>query len=173
MSTEGDRITQIEAVQELANDAYGWFETAYRRMAGDEVSYVRTREGAPEWVRDLCLEAHGEMLPDDWRYVRIRSALACLLETNDPEDAAHEWADAECDIYTGQLGAWLMSNALRFNYVDNAVCDHEYDFGGRMGEGITGALQLGQYDEAREIYDAVWRFLQDLAETDTDAEEEA
>lgn len=59
-------------VQQLAAEAYGCFETAERQ---DGETFWRLKDGSPEWVTDLVLNAHGDFLPDDWRYACIGAAL--------------------------------------------------------------------------------------------------
>ncbi len=154
MSDRQDLETTASAVvclESLAGEAYGWFETAHR---GDdpEQPYTRLRDGAPEWLSDLVREAHAGMLPDDWKYRCISSALECIAESDDPEDAAHEWADGECDVYTSDRLAWLSSNLRRPNYCDDAVGEMSIDYG---QEGIVGLIACGQYQEAREVFASV------------------
>lgn len=146
--------SRTDSIRGLAGMMAGAFETARRETGEDESEpYVRLREGSPEWMSDVVRAAHddGEMLPDDWRYSTIRSAVECIAESDDPEDAAHEWADAEVDVYTSARFAWLASNLRRAGYVDQAQ-----DEGITEGsERIVSLIGLGQYNEAREIYSQV------------------
>lgn len=152
-------------VQQTAQEAAQWFETA-RRATGytetgpreDGERYVRTKNGAPEWVRDLVYEAHGgDFLPDDWRYATIRAALEWIAEGND-DTYPGPFADDMVDVYTGERFAWLASNLSRAGYVDEAVSDYGE---GRWPEGgIVEAVGLGQYAEASEIFDLVMQQLE-------------
>ena len=60
------------ATQARAQEAYDCFETAARP---DGETFTRVRDGSPGWVGELVREAHGDFLPDDWRYGCIQSAL--------------------------------------------------------------------------------------------------
>ena len=144
--------------QELAAEAYECFETATRP---DGSEYTRVKDGSPAWVTELVRKAHGDdFLPDDWRYETIRSALAFIGDdATDPENESHEFADTQVDAYTSNLLAWLGSNLLRLGYVDDAVAE----YGGEPG-GIADQIMLGQYAEAREIYELTLSALQDLAD---------
>ena len=55
-------MTDTQTLQERAGEAAAWFETAERPP------FVRVKNGAPEWIMDLVRHAHGDLLPDDWRY---------------------------------------------------------------------------------------------------------
>lgn len=63
-----------ERVRELAAEAnsYLW------RDAGRDI--LLPADDAPQWFADLCREAHGGMLPDDWRYEFVRDALSAILQ---------------------------------------------------------------------------------------------
>jgi hypothetical protein len=53
------------------------FETR-KRDNGDK--YVALKDGSPEWMTDVCHKAHGDMLPDDWRYSFISEAVDYIDE---------------------------------------------------------------------------------------------
>lgn len=143
----------------LAGEAYDWFEVA-RRATGDTEGgpredgeeFIRVKDGAPGWITQMVYSAHGDFLPDDWRYACIRSALAWIHD-NEPEDVAdaHEFADAEVDVYTGARLAWLASNLQRQFYCDEA----QSEFGIDPDAGVVDRIGLGQYAEASEVYAAV------------------
>lgn len=140
----------MPTVHELAAKASGYFATAQRIDA------------APEWITDMIRAAHNDadMLPDDWRYACILSALDCIAEADDPNDAAHEWADAEVDTYDSDRIAWLGSHRYRPSYCDEAA----QEMASGPDEGISDMIAAGQYQEAREVYGLVLRFLEQRAE---------
>jgi len=150
----------------LAFEAYKCFETA-TRPNGE--SFHRVREGSPEWLSDLTWKAHddGKLLPDDWRYATIVSALELLAEADDPDDdAAHEFADENVDIYNHDRLAWLAAHSARPGYVDQA-----------REEGLIGAdadtldaIGVGQYVESLEVFEQVRSFLQDRLDSLDDEE---
>src|SRR5581483_10250175 len=112
----------MSTIYEVAREAYDCFEVAHR---GDdpEQPYVRVKDGSPEWVTELVYAAHGEFLPDDWRYQSIRSCLGDIAD-NEPaelDDYQAEWADANVDVYNGARCAWLASDLRRGGYCDEAA----------------------------------------------------
>ena len=145
-----------DLVRARAAVAAAWFETA-ERDGGDE--YVRLRAGRPDWVRDLVQHAHGDLLPDDWRYRTISDALEFIAESDDdPREREHEFADATVDVYTGARLAWLGSHLSRPGYCDDAV----EDFGPPSPDGIVERAGLGQYCEAAEVFALVLDALEQL-----------
>lgn len=141
-------MTSTTSIQDKAREAAEWFESA-ERVEGDEPSrYVRTKDGCPEWVTELVYAAHGDFLPDDWRYSIIQDALEMIADSDDPEDAAGEFADGAVDAYTSDRLAWLSSNLNRAGYCDDAA----REFGAREEPDIIAAIGLGQYYEANEVY---------------------
>jgi hypothetical protein len=163
-------------VHELATTAARCFETA-RRATGDTDSgpredgdeYVRIRDGSPEWVTDLAREAHGDYLPDDWRYQFISEALDAISEADvdaDLDEVGDEFAD-DVDIYTGKLTDWLGSRASRHGYVDEAVEEMGH------GDSVMADIARGQYQERREVFGQVCAFLEQRAEWDTDDDTES
>lgn len=138
----------MATLQEIAKQAADSFERATR---DDGSAYVRTKDDAPEWVRDdVVFPAHGDMLPDDWRYETVWLACEWIAENaGNAEDTSGEFADSRVDIYTSALTDWLGSHVTRPGYVDDAreefgACDD--------ASGILGEIARGQYLEASEVY---------------------
>lgn len=148
--------TANKTVQELASEAFDCLVKQYR--ADDGSGYVCVREGSPEWVRDLCFAAHGDMPPDDWRYECIQSALECIAESTGPDDEQHGWADDYVDVNNGQLTIWLGSHGSRPDYCDEAM----EEYGEPVSKPIMEIIQLGQYTEACEVYGLVLDYLDSL-----------
>ena len=153
-----------DAIKRLASEARGAMETRTRE---DGTSYVTAKDEGPGWVLDLAHEAHGGMLPDDWRWSCIRAALAHIADSDDPEDEAGEFADGMVDTYTAGRLRWLASHLDRPGYVDQAADEH----GAPDPDDLMGRIGMGQYVEAREVYDLVWRFLSDRADDDAEGDE--
>jgi hypothetical protein len=150
-------MTAQTSTQDRAREAAEWFEVA-ERVEGDEDSrYIRTKDGCPEWVTQLVYSAHGDFLPDDWRYNVIQDALEAIAESDDPEDAAGEFADSAVDVYTHARLKWLASNLNRAAYCDEAA----QEFGAEGSPDIISMIGLGQYYEASEVYGLVLRALED------------
>lgn len=151
--------TETATVQALAGEAYAWLETAYRVEGDDDTRYTRCKDGCPQWVTDLVHAAHGDFLPDDWRYDAIRSCLAAIHDDDLGEDDATEWADGNVDVYTGRRFAWLASNLQRQFYCDEAARELGFDSGG--SQGVADLVGLGQFAESEEVYWSVLRSLQE------------
>lgn len=156
-------------LQDVAREASSWFETA-RRATGDTETgpredgepYVRLREGAPKWMQDMVYDAHGDMLPDDWRYACIRSAVDWIADGNDPDDSGG---------FTGARFAWLISHLSRSGYVDEAA--DEFGAETVYVDNIVSAIGMGQYMEASEVFGYVLSAIEARAEeTEEDSDDE-
>jgi hypothetical protein len=152
MLAEEVQHPSIESLAQEASNAIGV------RTRDDGTNYYAVDDDAPGWVQDVVYEAHGSMLPDDWRYAAIRSALSWIAEGNS-EDDDHEWSDSEVDTYTSDRFQWLASHLGRQAYVDEAT----EELG--ASEGVAEAIGAGQYVEAREIIALVRRALQEVSES--------
>jgi hypothetical protein len=146
----------------LAGEAYDLFETR-TRLDSDE-TYDSLKDDAPQWLQDLVHDAHGSMLPDDWRYATIRAALGFIhdggLEDVDAaHDASSEFADDNVDVYTGARLEWLGSHLDRPAYCDMATNDF-----GPTDSGIIDLIGLGQYLESQEVFGIVVRHLDERLE---------
>lgn len=118
--------------------------TFFKQITRNNGDTVWITENAPEWVNNLCHKAHGEMLPDDWRYQFIHQALCALSESEDWDDV-----ELEADIYTNELTAWLHSRADRVYWLTEALTEF-----GPINDGFQ-ALQTAQYLEKREVLEIV------------------
>ena len=102
-----------ETVQELAKLARCAF-TLETRPDGSE--YWTANRCAPEWIGELGRTAHGDMLPEDYRYKFIVHALDALEEAEDVDEAGFYW---EYEPYLARLADWLGSHNHRFSYCDD------------------------------------------------------
>lgn len=139
-------------IQQLAAETSAKFVTD-KRDDGAEFVKVRDDEKA-EWITDMIREAHGDMMPDDWKYQFIVDALDLVAEAagDDTDDAIKNGRDGiEASIYTHDLLRWLSSNLNRVAYVDEAVQEYGYD----GGTGIVGAIMTGQHAERSEVFESV------------------
>jgi hypothetical protein len=139
---------------ELAQTASRQFTTKTRDDGG---SFVVTRDDAPDWITDLVRHAHGgDLLPDDWRYAAIRSAVDWIADrdfdsADEARDDDHAFADGEVDHANRELTAWLASNGYRPGYCDEARED------GLVSEDddLMTRIRVGQYRELTEVYGLV------------------
>jgi hypothetical protein len=150
--------TTETTIHSLAAEAASWFE---RRTRDDGETFVCLKDDRPEWVLDLTMSAHGDFLPEDWRYATIEAALDFIHDTEaDEDDSPHEFADGHVDVYTGSRLAWLSSHLTRPAYVDEAREE------GLIGPDtdIVEAIGVGQYMESLEVYRLVWEALSERLE---------
>lgn len=146
-------------LQSLAAEASGYMEMRKRDDGGK--FWVR-KDDAPDWLTELCHAAHGDMLPEDWRYAAIVHALDAFAESEDPDDVR-----PEPDVYTSDLLRWLASHLDRAGYCDQAAAEGLVDPAG----GIIAMISAGQYMELSEVYGSVRSSLEArIAEQDDDDE---
>jgi hypothetical protein len=163
-------------VQTLATTARACFETkpdpdrpgeTWKR---DGVTVYLPKDDRPDWVQELCHHAHGDMLPDDWRYEFIVTALDVIAEADDDADpdAIREQFQDECeaDIYTHELTSWLGSRADRAGY-----CDEACEGYGLEGGDTLQRIGLGQRAEKLEVFALVLEWLEEHAGELNDAAE--
>lgn len=142
-------------IQQRAAEGSAGMETATRP---DGTEYTRRKEDAPHWLTELVHEAHGDMLPDDYRYEVIREALGAIHDASgDLDQAGTEFAD-EADVYNADLLRWVGSHSDRPGYVDEALSEY-----GEARDFYHG-LQMGQYAERDEVYGLVLAFLRRMTE---------
>lgn len=159
--------TSPKTIPALAGDLYRALEARTREGSGE--TFYALRDGSPDWMAEAVREAHGDMLPDDWRYEAIwavSEALSDLGADEDHEDAIHEIADGLVDVYTANLTKWLASSLERVAYVDEA----REDFGGE-GNDLETAIKRGQFLEYREIASSLVSALAALVDEDSDEDE--
>lgn len=118
-------------------------------------TFKHLNDDKAEWMQDLCHEAHGRMLPDDHKYQFIFEALSALVDHDGNEDDARE--SIEADIYTSDLTAWLASSNSRMEYVNDAVSNGLVD---TSNFDMVNAMQAGQLEEKREVFESVLNSLQ-------------
>ncbi|MGE0881897.1 MAG: hypothetical protein AB7O61_24860 [Acidimicrobiia bacterium] len=144
-------------ISELAAQAYAQFE---RRTRDNGDDYYTTKDGTPEWIVSLVRDAHGDMLPDDWRYDAIHSALSHIADSDaetrdDLHDEQSQFADSNVDTYNGARTAWLGSHLSRIGYVNEAT----ETFG--PSDDVMQSIGMGQYMESEEVFASVVDSLSD------------
>ena len=142
-------------IQELAQEWLDWFVWDKDR----EIYYLK--ENAPSELLGAVRMAHGDMLPDDYKYEYIVGALEAIADYDGDEDDIEELADdLEADCYDSDLLEWLNSHSIRTWYVDKAV--EEMGHGG----GIMEDIAMGQVEEKREVFFTVLEDLREKLEED-------
>lgn len=151
-------------IRELAGNLYDAFQTKTRDN-GEE--FVCLKDGSPEWMANVVRAAHGDMLPDDFRYSFIKEAAGAIHDAGDDadlDDAAAEFSD-EVDLYNSDLLRWVGSSVTRASYCDDAM----EELG--QPDGLFKLLQWGQAEERREVFELVVSSLLELAEDANEGEE--
>lgn len=142
-------MQEIARHQSIAHVALSFFERAKR---GDD-EYVRTIDDAPDWVKELCRDAHqdgtdGGVLPDDHRYAFIEQALDVIAEHDDLDDARDALS---VPVYTYEQLRWLASNLTRVRYCDEAAADLGLD----AKANLLDRIAYGMRREMEEVFDSV------------------
>lgn len=148
----------------LAQEMWDQFEQASR---DDGSKFWRLKEGAPEWMKDVCRAAHdgGKIMPDDFRYEFITDSLIKITENDeDTDDDDLDSVDFEGDVYNSDLAKWLGAGGDRWWYCDQALKDPPSDF--------SSLLQTAQVMEKEEVYGQVLEALREHADTLDDDEDD-
>jgi hypothetical protein len=133
-------------IQTLAKEASAYMTTD-TRPNGER--FYKTTDNCPDWFSDLVREAHGEMMPDDYRYRFISEALDAFADYDDTDSALEQ---IEADCYTYNLIEWLGSNLTRQYYTDEALENGAPD--------TFAMLYNGQAQEKDEVYRSVLQSLE-------------
>jgi hypothetical protein len=154
------------SISALAREVYEAFEPEPRTRTNGQTFWT-FKDDSPQWIIDLCHEAHAEMFPDDVRYEFVRDAVYALSNADDPDEVS-----LEASIYISDLSAWLGSRADRYSYCDEAVEEFGWTF-----TNTIELLQLGQAREKQEVLDLVRSFLEtrvaELEESEDDSADES
>lgn len=142
----------MATIKELADQVYAQFE---QRTRDNGRKFWVLKDGKPDWMQELCHEAHGDMMPDDWKYEFVLEAVAALSDADDPDDV-----QLEADIYNSDLLQWLASHLERAGYVDEAV---DYGIDSKDFD-IMQCIALGQLREKEEVLSIVRSYLERKAD---------
>lgn len=145
-------------IQKLARECAEMLETQKR---DNGKSYVAFKRDAPEWMRDMARDAHGDLLPDDFIYEYIAEALEAISMADDAEDIERACDELEPDVYTSGILKWL--SARGFMCVDEALSDCGMQVDG-VNTTLFDAVMLAQVEEKRRVFNAVVHFLKQRAE---------
>lgn len=148
----------MATISEMAKVANGF-------LIRTDKDVVILKDDRPDWVQELCHSAHGDMLPDDWRYEFIQDALNALEEDEDNEPDVDNLYPYNADRLD-----WLSSNLNRAGYCDEAM----EEIGGEFS-GIFDTIAIGMQAELREVFALVRDALDEQAieqETEPDGVQE-
>lgn len=160
-----------DKVKTLAGELAAGFETVKDRagneLVRDRVTVRTLRDGARERFQSVCHDAHGDMLPDDWRYSMIEEAAEALSECDSADEYERRVDEAEPPIYNVDLLAYIGSHGARFNgYADEALTE----YGASISGGFMGICSMAWILEFREVAESIKSGLESMAE---EAEAEA
>jgi len=134
----------------LAAEARKHF-TQDTRSNGDKfwANDVKDTDPVSGWIYGMVRDAHGDMMPDDYRYAFVVDALDVIADSDaETGDDARDSIVMESDIYTSDLLKWLASRNDRLDYCDQYA--DETDTNGTL-ERISG----GQWTEKNEVLNSV------------------
>ena len=154
-------MSSIRSLARIGANSFHAVKCDESRMP-DGFFYVKN-DDAPEWVVELVKEAHGDMLPDDYKYKFVVGALEAITESDDDaniddiDDNARSIVHDNVDIYTSRLFHWVRSHTDRLATANNFGKEFE-------AETIEAFLSGGQYFEIDEVFQTVLSTLANLAE---------
>ena len=109
--------------------------------------------------QEFFYHAHGDFIPDDFRYKMIHDILANMDDDDDQDPI--DMLDSLVPIYSSDLLAWISSNLTRISYCDQ----YQDEFDGsalKLTEIITG----GYFEELQEVYYLINEWLDENIEED-------
>jgi hypothetical protein len=117
------------------------------RKRDNDAAYTCLVDEAPAWLYDAVQAAHGDELPNDWRYATCAAIVEALEDQGDGDGVA----DSLVDVYTYNLLTWLSDNLSRTGYVDEALAEDVWD----KSNGVAGLIGAGQYLAICEMVDVL------------------
>jgi len=149
-------MQSLNKAKARAEEALNHFE----ELENEDFLTYKQKDSAPEWVRDMCYEAHGsgDYLPDNYIYRWIVDALEIIRECTTEDEAEERIHELEPFPYHKNLTLWLDSNILRIQYLEDAA---------REGA-IENILYFAQYLEIQEVAFTVLNFLREAEEEEAE-----
>ena len=136
-------MTDEKTLQEKAETMLKQFEQKIRDADNRKFYCLKDEAENREIYQDICMEAHGDMLPDDYKYDFIVEALEAIAESEEGEEEETIY-EIEADCYTSELTAWLNSHNSRVYYLTEALEEFECKDGFQ-------ALAIAQQKEKMEV----------------------
>lgn len=134
---------ETKTIGKEAGKAVKFFELK-KRENGKE--FYCNKENTPKWIRDMVMEAHDTIAPNDYVYDFIVDALYAFRVCETEEQAQERIEEIEPDMYNAELLAWVSNNLYFAEYVNDAVNEYgikEFD--------LFKALQYGQQYQKQQI----------------------
>lgn len=149
----------MKTIQELAQEYLQFFET---KNGENGILTYTWKDGSPQELKDLIREAHGDMMPEDYKYAWVVDSLQIIADDRDEESI-------EADIYNRDLLNWLSSHLDRPGYCDQYAEEFGVD---SNNFSIINVISGGQYMEKMEVYRSVLNSLEEILEEMEDDDEE-
>jgi len=158
-----------------AEEALNHFE----ELENEDFLTYKQKDSAPEWVRDMCYEAHGsgDYLPDNYIYRWIVDALEIIRECTTEDEAEERIHELEPFPYHKNLTLWLDSNILMLTNID-PILGHllvnryirriQYLEDAAREGAIENILSFAQYLEIQEVAFTVLNFLREAEEEEAE-----
>jgi hypothetical protein len=143
-------------LQALAADYSSRFE---QKTRDNGRTFYCVKDGQEtEALSNLCQHAHGDMLPDDWKYDFIVDALDAIGEAQNADCASDYLHDY---IYNADCTAWLASHLDRADFCDQAARDMGFN---PDKNGIFSLIGWGLRAEQEEVLAEVLAALRVIVE---------
>jgi hypothetical protein len=141
-------MSKAKSVQELAAELNAAL-VHQKRSDGKEL--VSLASGSPDWMQELCRKAHGDMMPDDWKYEFIEDAAVTFEEGNtDTSDLD------SCYPYTADRLRWLASHLDRPGFCDEAASEF---LPADKRPAVLELIAVGMYWEMDQVFGIVMQCL--------------
>jgi len=150
-----------KTIKEFAEELQGYLTTDKR---DDDTQFIKTTENCPTWFKSLVMEAHGEMMPEDYKYQFVSDAIDYIADNGDNDDLL-DCPEIEPDWYTSDLTAWLHSDNRRVYYLTEVL----EELGIKDG---FQALASAQLREKEEVYFIILNGIRERLTEENEEEEE-
>lgn len=164
-------MSDFDKVKTLAHELSRGFESVKdsngEPLTRDHITVRTLNDATNKRFQEVCHKAHGNMLPDDWRYSMIEEAADTLSESESEDDYNERISQIEAPIMNAALLAYIASHGARFNgYADQAL--EEYGM-----KDFMQACGMAWHLEFQEVAGLLYSALSEMANDEPDAEEEA
>jgi hypothetical protein len=147
--------TKTDYINQIANDLI------YDESIRSGIYKSKSSPDSP--YQEFYHHAHGDLLPDDYRYTMIYDIINSLNNTDNLENY-DDLSELEQLIptYTSDLLNWIASNNTRHTYVD----DFREEFGPQST--IIKEISGGYLMELQETYNLITNYLDENCDNDDD-----
>jgi hypothetical protein len=136
--------TNFNYIDDLASYALTFFKKSKRQ---DDSEFWHCIDSRPQWLQDLCYEAHDRMLPNDFVYSVIVDALEDISRNGNSESFL------EASIYNSELRKWLWDcGSVAEGFCEYGLKDGTIDLESAT---MNDILTIGQYNHKNSILNSV------------------